>query len=315
MTPFQRKLRIRHLEVVLAIADFGSLSKAAVQLHMTQSGLSRAITEVEEAVGGRLFERTGKGMVSTPLGEAMCRHAQVLLGDLDTAETDLRAVANGDLGSLSVGCFSMFSGWPLADAVRAFRTDHPRVALAIHVGMHERLIEDLDAGKLDLLLSRRLPTLNPEIYRSVDLMEDSVVLACAATHPLARQATVTLADCVAWPWIAAPPKNRVRMELEAHLRATGTTVPQMVGALSLEFATEMIADGAYLCMLAASVGRTLEARGLLHVLPVELALDTPPLAAIWRRERSSTRQLREFTAALTSVVAAAGLQAGGDTKH
>ena len=118
-----------------------------------------------------------------------------------------------------------------------------------------------------------------------------------------------------WPWIAAPPKNRVRMELEAHLRATGTTVPQMVGALSLEFATEMIADGEYLCMLAASVGRTLEARGLLHVLPVGLALDTPPLAAIWRRERSSTRQLREFTAALTSVVAAAGLQAGGGEKH
>ena len=121
MTPFQRKLRIRHLEVVLAIADFGSLSKAAVQLHMTQSGLSRAITEVEEIVGGRLFERTGKGMVSTQLGEAMCRHAQVLLGDLDTAETDLRAVANGDLGSLSVGCFSMFSGWPLAEAVRVRR--------------------------------------------------------------------------------------------------------------------------------------------------------------------------------------------------
>lgn len=311
MTPFQGKLRIRHLEIVLAIADFGSLSKAAVQLHFTQSGLSRAITEIEEILGGRLFERTGKGMVCTPLGEAMCRHAQILLGDLDAAETDLAAVASGDLGSLAIGCFSMFSGWPLAQAVRVFRAVHPRVALSIQVGMHERLIEDLDSAKLDLLISRRLPTLNPEVYRFTDLMGDSVVLACAAGHPLALRDEVTLADCVDYPWIAAPAKNRVRMELEARLRATGTALPQFVGALSLEFATEMIAAGDYLCMLADSVARTLQARGVLHVLPVQLALDTPPLAAIWRRERSSTGQVREFTSALVSVVSAAGLGDGG----
>lgn len=303
MTPFQGKLRIRHMEIVLAISDFGTLSKAALQLHLTQSGLSRAITEIEEIAGGRLFERTGKGMVCTPLGEAMCRHAQILLGDLDAAETDLAAVASGDLGSLTVGCFSMFSAWPLAEAVRQFRAIHPRVALAIQVGMHERLMEDLDAGKLDVLIGRHLPTLNPEVYRSTDLMEDSVVLACAAHHPLAGRTQLTLADCAAYPWIAAPPKNRVRMELEARLRTTDTPLPQMVGALTPEFAREMIATGEYLCMLAGSVGRMMQSRGDLHVLPVDLALDTPPLAAIWRRERSSTRQVREFTSVLASVVA------------
>lgn len=304
MTPFQGKLRIRHMEIVLAIADFGTLSKAAQQLHLTQSGLSRAITEIEEIVRGRLFERTGKGMVCTPLGEALCRHAQILLGDLDAAETDLAAVARGDLGSLTVGCFSMFGGWPLAEAVRRFRAIHPRVALAIQVGMHERLMEDLDAGKLDVLVGRHLPTLHPEVYRYTDLMEDSVVLACGTGHPLAQAAQVTLAECVAFPWIAAPPKNRVRMELEARLRAAGTPLPEMVGALSLEFVVEMVATGEYLCMLAGSVARMMQARGALHVLPVDLALDTPPLAAIWRRERSSTRQVREFTAVLASVVGA-----------
>ena len=86
------------------------------------------------------------------------------------------------------------------------------------------------------------------------------------------------------------------------LRAAGVPLPPMVGALSLEFAIEMVATGEYLCMLAGSVARRVQTRGALHVLPVDLALDTPPLAAIWRRERSSTRQVREFAAVLASVV-------------
>lgn len=304
MSPFHGRLRIRHLETVLAIADFGSLSKAATQLHLTQSGLSRAITEIEEIVGGRLFERTGKGMACTELGEAMCRHARILLGDLETAETDLSAVASGDLGSLSIGCFSMFSGWPLAQAVQAFRSHHPRVTLAIQVGMHERLVEDLDSAKLDMLIGRRMPALNPELYRYTDLMEDTLVLACGGAHPLAAQNSASLADCVAYPWVVAPPKNRVRVELEARLREAGAPMPPMVGALSLEFVREMLRADEYLCMLPASVGVALEQRGELRVLPVELGIPTAPLAAIWRRERSSTRQVREFVSTLVSVVCA-----------
>lgn len=303
-TPFRGKLRIRHFEIVLAIANFGSLSKAAGQLHLTQSGLSRAITEIEELVGGRLFERTGKGMVCTPLGDALCRHAQVLLGDLDNAETDLAAIAQGSLGSLTIGCFSLFSAWPLAAAVRAFQAQHPRVALSIHVGMNERMIEDLDAGKIDMMVSRRPPTLNPDIYRFTDLLMDDVVLACAPHHPLAALPQVTLADCVVFPWVAPPTKNRVRMELESRFREWGSPLPALVGALSLEFSLDLIADGRYLWMLPGSVALRLTERRALHILPLPLQLRPLPLAAIWRRERTSTQQIREFTAVLTSVVGA-----------
>jgi len=301
-TPFRGKLRIRHFEIVLAIADFGSLSKAAVKLHLTQSGLSRAITEIEEIVGGRVFERTGKGMLCTPMGDALCRHAQVLLGDLDKAETDLKAIANGSLGSLTVGCFSLFSAWPLAAAARTFQARQPRVALAIQIGMHDQLIEDLDGAKIDLMVSRRPPSLNPEIYRFTDLMDDTVVLACGIAHPLAGRPQVSLAECIEFPWISPPPKNRVRMELETLLRERGSPFPVFIGALSLEFAQDMIDHGPYLWLLPLSVAARLEARRVLHILPTELELDTPPLAAIWRRERTSTQQIREFTSALTSVI-------------
>lgn len=312
MTPFQGKLRSRHLEIVLAIVEYGSLSKAALQMHMTQSGLSRAITEIEEVVGGRLFERTGKGMVCTPLGEAMCRHANILLGDLAAAETDLAAVSSGDLGSLTVGCFSMFSGWPLAESVRQFQAEYPRVALTIQVGTHERLMEDLDAFKLDVLISRSIPSLNPDIYRFTPLLEDSIVLTCAIRHPLSGKSLIELTDCMGFTWITPPPKSRVRAELENRLRQKGSTLPSMVGALSLEFTMEMLRSTDYLCLLPSSVAAVLRKRQVLYVLPVPLDLQAAPLAAIWRRERSSTRQVRAFAAVLAHIIRAETDHAKGE---
>jgi DNA-binding transcriptional LysR family regulator len=303
MTPFRGKLRIRHLEIVLMVADQGGLSKAASQLNMTQSGLSRAIAEIEECVDGRLFERSAKGMVCTPLGLAMCRHASILLSDFGKAEADLAAVARGELGSLTVGCFAMFSGWPLADAVRGFRETHPQVALTIQMGTHERLIEDLDSGSLDVLISRYTSSLDPMIYRSISLLNDSVVLTCSIGHPLAASANPKLADCARYPWLTALPGGRIRRELDDMWRRHSLAPPAMIGALSLEFGMAMLSsgEGNYVWMLPGSVAAALQARGALCVLPVDLQLATFPLAAIWRRDRSSTRQVRAFTAALARI--------------
>jgi len=88
-----------------------------MQLGMAQSGLSRALVDIEECVGGTAFERTTKGMRPTALGQALCRHADAILADFHKAETDLAAVARGKVDSLRAGCFSMLSSWPLSDAV------------------------------------------------------------------------------------------------------------------------------------------------------------------------------------------------------
>ncbi|WYX63287.1 LysR family transcriptional regulator [Achromobacter xylosoxidans] len=203
MTPFKGKLRTRHLEIVLTVAELGNLSKAAAQLHSTQSGLSRAIAEIEELVGARLFERTARGTSCTPLGEAMCRHARQLLTGFRKAEIDLAALSRGDEGSLTVGCFSMFAGWPVAQAATRFRQAYPRITLTLEIGTHERLIDDLDAGALDVLISRFSSTVDPRIYRSANLLDDPVVLVCA---PMIRWRTApTPRWPTAWPIRGSPP--------------------------------------------------------------------------------------------------------------
>jgi DNA-binding transcriptional LysR family regulator len=302
MTPFQGKLRIRHLEIVLLVAEHGNLSKAARYLHMTQSGLSRAMAEIEEAVGGRLFERSAKGMRATALGVAICRHANVLLGDLRKAETDLAAIARGELGSISIGCFSLFSGWPLADSVAAFRQAHPKVEVSVDIGTHERLVDVLDSGALDVLISRTPATLNRDTYRIVPLINDPVVLTCALRHPLADDNAPTLEACAVYPWITALPSSRIRGEVMDRLRDAHVPAPDIVGALSLEFGRDMLAAGPYLLMLPGSVAHEQARRGLLHILPLDLKLKRSPLAAMWRRDRPSTRQTRAFVSILAGTI-------------
>ena len=302
MPPFQGKLRIRHLEIMLAVAEQGSLSKAAELLGVTQSGLSRALAEIEELVGGRVFERSPKGMVQTTLGATLLRHARSILSDFAKAETELRAIIRGNVGTLTVGCFSMFSGWPLAQAVELYRSQYPKVVLAVETGTHEKLLTALDNGELDVLIGRHIPTMNADLYRSIPLLHDKVVIAVAPEHALDKRQKAQLSECIQYPWITALQGTRLRSELENFLHKEKLPIPEMVGAHSPEFALEMIRGGRYIWMLAGSVAQVLERKGQLRILPIHLGIQGSPLASIWRRGRSSTREVRAFTAALASVI-------------
>jgi DNA-binding transcriptional LysR family regulator len=112
---------------------------------------------------------------------------------------------------------------------------------------------------------------------------------------------------VAYPWITALPGSRIRGELETSLRQAGLPIPDMIGALSLEFGREMLRDGQYIWMLPGSVAAVQQARGELVVLPALPALRKSPLAAIWRRDRPSTRQARAFAAQLELAIQADGV--------
>lgn len=301
MTPFSGRLRARHLEVILSVADLGNLTRAAEQLDMTQSGLSRAVAEVEEIVGGRLFLRSARGMVMTSLGAAMHRHAAVILGDMHRAQADLASLANGGAGSLTVGCFSMFVRWPLAQAILDFRETNPLVQISVDVGAHESLIEKLDNGAIDLLVSRNSRAWHGGAYRAVELMNDGIVLACSPAHPLARR-RATLEDCVRFPWVSAPAGSIMRARLADEIRTAQLDVPHIVGALSLELGRELVMSGPYLWHLPGSVARNMAARNEIVILPVTFKMDPGPLCAIWRRERSSTRMSRSFMLALRAAV-------------
>src|SRR3954467_5119524 len=95
-------LEIRHLRLVAAVADVGSLTRAGDQLHLTQSALSHQLRDIESRLGAALFLRVGKRLVLTPAGERLLASATDVLARLERTEQDIREMGRDRAGSLRI---------------------------------------------------------------------------------------------------------------------------------------------------------------------------------------------------------------------
>ena len=93
-------LDVRHLRLMVAIADTGSVTRAGDRLHLTQSALSHQLSDLESRLRARLFHRVGKKMVVTSAGDALLRSARQILEVLEQTEAGIKRVAHGAEGRL-----------------------------------------------------------------------------------------------------------------------------------------------------------------------------------------------------------------------
>src|SRR3954467_7963445 len=107
-------LEIRHLRLVAAVADVGSLTRAGDQLHLTQSALSHQLRDIESRLGTALFLRIGKRLVLTPAGERLLAAATDVLERLEAAERDIRGLARDRVHRLRITteCYTCYHWLP-----------------------------------------------------------------------------------------------------------------------------------------------------------------------------------------------------------
>src|SRR6266496_3336956 len=108
------EIEIRHLRLVSAVADLGSLTKAGDRLHLTQSALSHQLRDIESRLGAALFLRVGKRLVLTPAGERLLASARDVLDRLDRTEGEIRQMADDRAGliRLSTECYTCYHWLP-----------------------------------------------------------------------------------------------------------------------------------------------------------------------------------------------------------
>src|SRR5690349_901398 len=108
-----RHLEVRHLRLVAAVADTGSVTRAARRLHLTQSALSHQLRDVETRLGTALFARTARRMVPTPAGERLLATARRVLDELAGAERDLgAAAADAGVARVATQCYTCYHWLP-----------------------------------------------------------------------------------------------------------------------------------------------------------------------------------------------------------
>jgi LysR family transcriptional regulator for metE and metH len=185
-------LEVRHLRLVEAIAEEGTMTRAALRLHLTQSALSHQLRDVEERLGARLFLRMKRRMIPTPPGERLLESARKLLSELQRTEDAIRRAASGQEGilRLSTECYTCYHWLPAR--LERFRRKFPKVELSIVAEATQRPLEFLKDGKLDVaLVCNQFPDKRLQ-YRP--LFSDEMVAIVHPDHPLARRSFLRAQD-------------------------------------------------------------------------------------------------------------------------
>src|SRR6185369_11546218 len=169
------KLEIRHLRLLAAIAETGSVTEAGRRLHLTQSALSHQLRDAEEKLGAALFLRLGKRMVLTPAGEKLLATAQKVLDDLRTAESQIEGLNGGTRGiiRISTECYTCYHWLP--PVLKKFHHRFPKVELSIDAEYTHRPIEALLDGKLDVAILNCTPPPRNASLRLMPMFEDELV--------------------------------------------------------------------------------------------------------------------------------------------
>jgi LysR family transcriptional regulator, regulator for metE and metH len=185
-------ITLKHLRMVQAVAEDGTLTAAGKRLYLTQSALSHRLAELERQLGVPVFHRMGKTMVPTPAGDRLLEAAGSVLGRLAELETDLRGMAAGVKGviRLTTECFTGYHWLPAV--LPEFRAAHPGIEVRIVPEAAAHVEESLFRGEIDVALVYD-PHEDEALVKDA-LFEDDQVLLVAPDHPLAERPYVVAKD-------------------------------------------------------------------------------------------------------------------------
>ncbi len=276
-------LEIRHLQLVAAVADLGSLTRAGDRLHLTQSALSHQLRDIESRLGAPLFLRIGKRLVLTPAGDRLLASAKEVLAQLQRTEEEIRRMGREQAGvlRLTTECYTCYHWLP--PLLMHYRRRFPRVEVRIDVDATHHPLEMLLAGKIDIGIvssevnDRRL-TVKP-------VFEDEVVLVASKRHRFAQQTHVKVADLRDETLFVYPPREESTV-LQKVLLPAGASPARVDEVMLTEAILELVKAGLGVSFLArwavqpmvdagAIVARPLTARGLHRIwsaaMPKDLA--------------------------------------------
>lgn len=283
-----RRMSLRHLRVVQALADAGSLSAAAELLHVTQPAVSKTLGEIERALGQTLFMRRGRSMRATALGERMIALARKLEADLCRGAGDVASLVRGASGELLIGATNAALTEVLPDAMTAMKAEHPDVTLTVHTHALTDLFADLRKGRLDLVLARSEPQdMPPDLERHCLLSQHEVVVI-SSHHELAHNRRLSWETLNGQAWVWPLPGTRSRALRDRLWQRMGLPLPcNVVQTGDLMLTLSLMRRMPLLTILPHHVARAAAQSGAVRILPLQADLGMAELSLWHLREPQS----------------------------
>lgn len=288
---------LTRLQYFVAVAEAGSVSRAAAALHMSQPALSRQVLLLEEELGQRLFERTGRGVQATESGTALLAHARGIFDLAERARVDMRERQASPRGRVTVGLPPRLAHVLTADLVERFHARFPEATMTVVEGLSIRLREWLVAGRIDVALVFDPPA-SPQMQQETLLREPLVLIS---VQPVPKR--MRLADVALRPLVMPSGPNALRQLLEQHTRPRGLPLQLVAEVDSVQTVLSLVARGVGDTVLPLGAIRAWTYPQALNVATIhtpamrnQLVLAVPTARPATRLSRFVAKALRELVA-------------------
>jgi DNA-binding transcriptional LysR family regulator len=193
------------LQSLIAVSEHPSFDAAARSLKISQPSLHRSARELERELRRSLYRRTATGVTTTPYGSELARRVQVALGEIEYGLDELEAATGNVVSRIAIGNIPHSATQILSNAIKEFLSRYPTARVRIVDGHYEDLLNELRAGKLDLLYGvLRRPDWAADVKEELLFANHYVVIARRG-HPLRRLKRIRNRDLANFSWIMPGP--------------------------------------------------------------------------------------------------------------
>lgn len=301
---FKNRVRLRHLDCFVAVAQTQHLGKAATKLRLTQPAVSKTLTELEEITGVKLLDRSRLGARLTREGASFLAHAVAVLEALDAAKSSINTEQEPLGEAIHVGALPTVAPDILPAALAGFRRSHPHVRISVQTATNAALLQMLKAGEVDFALARMA---DPDMMAGLSfewLYAERLVLAVRPGHPLLDARQVSLADVIACPVIVSAKGTVPRHNTESYFRSHGLKIPSdCVETLSVSLARQLVRQSDAVWVTPVGAVRADLADAVLATLPVSTAGTEEPVGLMRRSEGTPGKMTLELMALLREMAA------------
>ena len=279
---FSQRIRLRHLHTFVAVAQQGTLGRAAETLNLSQPALSKTLNELEQLTGTRLFERGRLGAQLTLVGEQFLTHAVKVLDALNTAGQALNRKEGLNNDVVRIGALPTAALGILPTVIGQFHKQQKDITLQVATMNNTMLLAGLKSGEIDIGIGRMS---DPELMSGLNyelLFLESLKLVVRPGHPLLQE-TVTLSRVMEWPVVVSPKGTIPRQNAETLLQSQGCKIPAgCIETLSASLSRQLTVDYDYIWFVPSGAVKNDLRRGLLTALPVPTQGAGEPIGILTR---------------------------------
>jgi LysR family pca operon transcriptional activator len=292
----------RQLANLLAVAKFGSFSRAASERGLSQPALSNSIRQLERRIGARVLDRGRNGAKLTEVGDTLLRHAQTIEVEMARAVEEVQHQVKRIGGPLLIGVTPVAVAHLVPRALERLKQDFPRMSVVVHETVFREAMDALLKGTLDIMVGPVGVYPKVEGIEEERLVIDPFSIIVRTGHPLSRRRSMSLQGLRDADWVLPSDQSAFHRQIEAIFIAAGLGWPDAcIATNSMVAIKSIVAHTDYVAIMPRQLVALERANGWLHCIDLNESGRQRALGLSWVRDRQLSPIATQFATRLREI--------------